>query len=157
MTFADTLNKIIAPITNIVATGFKVYADVSVAQSIIGINDMQKKKISYELDIAADTIKNNKQAQEDVKALNKLLNKYNNGEYLTLEEYNTIVGNGISIPYSYDGYIELISTPKQTDYLSSYSATSQEVYQESTEKQTNWKKYAGIGIAAIGILWFIKR
>ena len=157
MAFADTLNKIVAPITNILATGFQTFANVSVAQSVIGINDAKKKEIYTGIDIASQQLVNNQAAADNVKKLNKLINKYNNAEYLTLEEYNFIIENGVAIPYSYNGYIEAISAPKQTDYLTSYSSSSQEVYQASSEKQINWKLYAAIGAGIFGVLYLIKR
>ena len=135
--------KIIGTIANTFVAGSKVYSTTVIAQAQVGLFDTQKKTLNTQISLLKDTALAQQENTENAKKVNQIKNKIVYGQYITEDEYNFLVGFGYDVGFSYNDYI---------DYISSDGSNSQIQVNQSETKQTDLSKYIMYG--GLGLLGF---
>ena len=150
---ATDWGKIFTGIGNAVAGFGSAYGNIVVAQAQVGVLDTNKSLAKLQINIAKENLLSAQQAQENTKRANLIVNKINNYEYITQDEYDFLIANGVNLGFSYNDYIDTISQPKQV-------ASSSSVQYQDTEKVSSNSKlsnYLILGGAGLVSLFLIKR
>ena len=140
-------DRIIGTITNTIVAGSKVYATTVIAQAQVGLFDTQKKTLNTQISLLKDTALTQKENTENAKKVNQIKNKIVYGQYITEDEYNFLVGFGYDVGFSYNDYIDYISSGG-----ASIQTQSQVQSQSENTEQSNLSKYLLYG--TMGILGF---
>lgn len=139
--------KVIGTIANTIVAGSKVYATTVIAQAQVGLFDTQKKTLNTQISLLKDTALTQKENTENAKKVNQIKNKIVYGQYITEDEYNFLVGFGYDVGFSYNDYIDYISSGG-----ASIQTQSQVQSQSENIQQSNLSKYLLYG--TMGILGF---
>lgn len=141
----EKIGKIVNTIASGINVGVGAYATTVIAQAQVGLFDTQKKTLNTQISLLKDTAITQKENTENAKKVNQIKNKIVYGQYITEDEYNFLVGFGYDVGFSYNDYI---------DYISSGGASIQTQSQSQSEniQQSNLSKYLLYG--TMGILGF---
>lgn len=149
---ATDWGKIFTGIGNAVAGIGSAYGNVIVAQAQVGVLDTNKSLAKLQINVVKEQLLSAQKTQEDTKRANMIVNKVNNYEYITQDEYDFLVSNGVNLGFSYNDYIDAISQPKQV--VSSSTNQSQDTQVSSKSKLSTYLLLGGAGLAS---LFLIKR
>jgi hypothetical protein len=142
--------KIIGTISNVAVAGSNIYATTIISQAQVGLYDTQKKTLNTQISLLKDTELSKKETTENVKKANQIKNKIVYGEYITEDEYNFLVGLGYDVGFSYQQYIDYITSDTTQPQILSETQSQQ-------NNQSNLKTYLILGsIGLIGGYLFLR-